>query len=307
MSEQIIVSSSQVGLRLDHFLVRCCPDHSRSALARLIRTGDVLVNNGPVKVGYRLQAQDIISIRFPVPAAMELQAQHIDFTVLFEDDDILIIDKPAGLVVHPGDGNHTGTLVNGLLYRYSSLPGNDGVRPGIVHRLDKDTSGVMVVAKTELALKQLGESFKNRRVAKTYHAFLLRFPGKTQGRLVAAIGRHPVNRKKMAVRPNTGRYAVTNWQVLKTWPGYSFVEIDLETGRTHQIRVHMASVGAPVAGDLLYGGRVRKTFDPPIRRQLLHASTLRFPHPATGEIIQYTAPLPADMQHVLDQLDQHNP
>jgi len=146
LSEQLIISPSQIGLRLDHFLVRCCPNHSRSALARLVRTGDVRVNNRFVKAGYRLQAKDGISIRFPVPETSELQAQQMDFTVLFEDRDILIIDKPAGLVVHPGDGNHTGTLVNGLLYRYSSLPGNDNVRPGIVHRLDKDTSGIMVVA-----------------------------------------------------------------------------------------------------------------------------------------------------------------
>ncbi len=304
MPESFVITSSQIGLRLDHFLVRRFPDFSRSALGRLIRTGHMLVNGSPVKPGYKLRENDYISCRFPPPEPTNLQAQKIDFNLLFEDEEILVIDKPAGLVVHPGDGHNSGTLVNGLLYHCNSLPGNDTVRPGIVHRLDKDTSGIMVVAKTERALKNLGESFKNRCVSKTYHAILLRSPGKEHGRLVAAIGRHPVNRKKMAIRPGTGRHAVTNWKVLFAWPGFCFVEIDLETGRTHQIRVHMASLGSPVVGDRLYGGRVQSGFEPPVTRQLLHASTLCFPHPVSRKPMQFTAPLPVDMEQVQTQLDQ---
>ena len=270
----------------------------------MIRTGNVLVNNSVVKAGYRIRDKDEIILRFPRPEPTDLVAQPIDFDILFEDEEVLVIDKPAGLVVHPADGHHSDTLVNGLLYRYKSLPGKETGRPGIVHRLDKDTSGVMVVAKTKKALTALSESFKKRTVAKTYHAILLRNPGKLQGTLTAAIGRHPVNRKKMAVRSNAGRYAVTHWKVLTNWPGFSFVEVGLETGRTHQIRVHMASLGAPVAGDELYGGRIRDGFDPPVKRQLLHASTLCFPHPVSEQNMQFTAPLPEDMRRVIHQLEK---
>ncbi len=304
MPELFVVTAHHAGLRLDHYLVRRLPDYSRSALGRLIRTGRVQVNNSVVKAGYRIHPEDVITLRFPQPEPTDLVAQRIDFGVLFEDEELLVIDKPAGLVVHPADGHHCGTLVNGLLYHYKDLPGNDIARPGIVHRLDKDTSGVMVVAKTETALRALSESFKNRTVAKTYHAVLLRNPGKSQGSLTAAIGRHPVNRKKMAVRINSGRYAVTHWKVLTHWPGFSFVEVGLETGRTHQIRVHMASIGAPVAGDVLYGGRIREGFEPPVKRQLLHASTLRFPHPVSKQNMQFTAPLPEDIRRVIHQLEK---
>ena len=309
LSELLTVSARHAGLRLDHYLVRRFPDHSRSILGRLIRGGNVLVNNAPVKTGYRIREHDEITLQFPPPEPTDILAQQIDFDILFEDEDVLVIDKPAGLVVHPADGHHSGTLVNGLLYlyRHKTLPGNDAARPGIVHRLDKDTSGIMVVAKTEAALTALSESFKNRRVTKIYHALLLGNPGRPAGTLIAAIGRHPVNRKKMAVRPNSGRYAVTHWKVLTAWPGFSFVEVGLETGRTHQIRVHMASLGAPVAGDALYGGRIRDGFEPPVQRQLLHASTLRFTHPVSEQDMQFTAPLPEDMQQVLRQLEERHP
>ena len=307
LPELLIVTADYAGQRLDHYLVRCFPECSRSALGRLIRTGNVLLNSSPVKAGYRLREKDEITLRFPPPEPIGLEAQPIDFDVIFEDDDLLVIDKPAGLVVHPGDGNRDGTLVNGLLHRYKSLPGFNAARPGIVHRLDKDTSGIMVIARTEAALQALSRSFQKRRVAKTYHAVLLRNPGKPRGTLSAAIGRHPVNRKKMAVRPESGRHAVTHWKVLASWPGFSFAEIGLETGRTHQIRVHMAYLGAPVAGDILYGGRIREKFEPPVRRQLLHASTLRFPHPVSEQDMQFTAPLPKDMQQVLRQLEQRYP
>ena len=303
MPDHLVVTAAQSGLRLDHFLVQRFSDRSRAALGRLILSGDILVNGHLVKTGYRLKVNDDVSVCFPLQESTSLLAEPIDFGVLYEDNDLLVIDKPAGLVVHPGDGHRQGTLANGLLYRYSSLPDTDPRRPGIVHRLDKDTSGIMVVAKTEDALRALGDSFKNRRISKTYHAILLRDPGREYGRITAPIGRHPINRKKMAIRRYKGRYAVSAWKIIRRWPGFCFAEIDLETGRTHQIRVHMASVGAPVAGDCLYGG-TRIGIDLPIERQLLHASTLCFYHPVTGEKLQFTAPLPDDMQRVILLLDE---
>lgn len=307
MPESFIVTTISSGLRLDHFLVRQYPDFSRAALGKLVHSGAVLVNDLCVKTGYRLRENDSVSVSFPAGEPSTLAPQPIEFGILYEDDDLLVIDKPAGLVVHPGDGHRQGTLVNGLLYRYPSLPGKESDRPGIVHRLDKDTSGILLVAKSETALKELGESFKNRLIVKTYHAVLLRYPGRDSGRLVAPIGRHPVNRKKMAVRPEHGRYSATGWQVLHRWPGFCFAEIGLETGRTHQIRVHMASLGSPVAGDRLYGGRTEATRKLAIDRQLLHASSIRFNHPVTGEAMALTAPLPEDMQQVIAHFNTQHP
>jgi len=306
VSEKIVVAAPQVGQRLDHFLVQQYPDISRSALGRLIRVGAVRVNGDCVKAGYRVHGHDTVIVVFPPPEPAGIVPQALDFGILYEDSEFLVVDKPAGLVVHPGDGHPQGTLVNGLLHRYPHLPGNDGVRPGIVHRLDKDTSGVLLVAKSDKALEALGELFRNRLIAKTYHAILLRYPGRDTGRLVAPIGRHPVQRKKMAIQAQRGRYAATNWRVQQRWPGFSFVEIGLETGRTHQIRVHMASLGAPVAGDTLYGGRTRETLALSVERQLLHASTLEFQHPFTSEQMRITAPLPEDMNILLALLDKRD-
>lgn len=307
MPEYFIVTADHSALRLDHFLVRRYPDTSRASLGRLIRSGAILVNTVRVKAGYRLHEKDTVAVTFPKKEPSVVVAQPVDFGILYEDDDILVVDKPAGLVVHPGDGNRQGTLVNGLLHRYPSLPGNQSERPGIVHRLDKDTSGVLLVAKSETALRNLGESFKNRLIDKTYHAILLRYPGRDSGRLVAPVGRHPVNRKKMAILRDHGRYAATNWQVQQRWPGFCFVKIGLETGRTHQIRVHMASLGSPVAGDRLYGGRSGATVDLSIDRQLLHASIVSFHHPVTGKKMQVTAPVPEDMQRVISLLNECHP
>lgn len=308
-SKQYIVSPQYAGLRLDHFLVHQFSDISRAALGRLILSGCILVNEQQVKTGYRLHESDVVAVTFPEKVPTTLIPQQIAFSILFEDEELMVIDKPAGLVVHPGDGHRQGTLANGLLYYCHSLPGLNTDRPGIVHRLDKDTSGILLVAKTDRSLRSLGRSFKNRQIQKTYHALLLRHPGQERGRLVASIGRHPVKRKKMAIRQgDSGRYAATNWSVLQQWSRSSLclVEIELETGRTHQIRVHMASLGAPVAGDQLYGGRVREDFGFPIERQLLHASTLSFCHPVTGATMQYTAPLPNDLKKVIAHLNEND-
>ena len=299
------VPPESAGERFDHFLVQKLTDLSRSEITRLIRSGAALLNGKIVKPGQRLHSGDQITLTLAQQGTRQHRPRPADisFSTLYEDQSILVIDKPAGLVVHPAEGHWQDTLVNGLLSRYTNLPGNDPLRPGIVHRLDKDTSGVLVIAKTAPALKNLCTAFKDRKVQKTYHAVLLRSPTQNAGRIVAPIGRHPVKRQKMAVLENGGRYAATRWQVLAARPGFSFVEIELETGRTHQIRVHMASLGAPIAGDTVYGGGLSDIEGLPVRRQLLHASTICFTHPETGKTMRCTAPLPPDMQQIVDLFD----
>ena len=297
------IESNDAGQRLDHFLTSKYPGQSRSSLNKLINTGCVLVNDQQVKAGQRLREKDTISAVFPPPQTARLVPEQVEFTVLHEDEHLLVINKPAGLVVHPAGGHHSGTLVHGLLYRCENLPVAAAGRPGIVHRLDKDTSGIMLVAKTEFALRTLMAAFKDRKIHKTYHALLLRCPREGEGRIVAPIGRHPVDRKKMAVRPIQGRYAATTWCVLERFSnGWCWAEIGIETGRTHQIRVHMASIKSPVAGDLLYGGAVDRNAVLRPMRQMLHASTLCFNHPSTGEDLCCSAPLPEDMQALLVKL-----
>ncbi len=297
------VRPDEVRQRLDHFLLHKFPEHSRSALHRLIDSADALVNGQVVKPGYRLHPDDVVTVSFPPPPPSDLIPEHIDFSVLYEDEHLLVIDKPPGLVVHPASGHVSGTLVHGLLHHCRDLPATETGRPGIVHRLDKDTSGVLLVAKNEQALRALMDAFKDRKIHKTYHALLLRTPTESEGRVVAPIGRHPVHRQKMAIRPVHGRYAATSWRIQERFTnGWCLAEIRIETGRTHQIRVHMASIKAPVAGDAVYGGIPGQ--DALIRpgRQMLHASTLRFTHPASGRELTCTAPLCVDMQRVLAQL-----
>ncbi len=290
------------GSRFDHFLVQHVSGNSRSLLNQAIRKGLIRVDGAEKKSSYKLKAGEIITGTLFVPAAPTLQPQKIPFPVLYEDSDLLIISKPPGLVVHPAHGNPDGTLVNGLLYYCQEIAGvGDDVRPGIVHRLDKDTSGIMVVAKTVQSHRLLSEEFKARTVDKEYLALVRGIFKEKKGRIVANIGRHPINRKKMAVcEEGRGRYAVSNWQVLEEYAGlWSLVRVKIETGRTHQIRVHMISLGHPVAGDRLYGrGRDVAQFP----RQMLHAHRLRLPHPVTKEIISFTAPLWDDFKQKVEEL-----
>ncbi len=289
--------------RLDHFLVRTLDDCSRAQIGKLIRSGHIRVNTHCVKPGYKLKKNDHIAVEIPVAPAASFAPQSVYFKVIYEDEHLAVISKPPGLVVHPAAGHLDGTLVNGLLHRYATLPGMEDNRPGIVHRLDKDTSGIMLVARTESVRRKLAAAFKNRLICKSYRAILLRSPSELTGKIVAPIGRHPVKRKKMAIRPDHGRYAATRWKIIQAFTnGLCLAEIYIETGRTHQIRVHMSSLGAAVAGDPLYGGKVAAAAGVQPERQLLHAATLGFTHPVTDEKCRFSAPLWDDMQQVLDLL-----
>ncbi len=296
-----VVDGRQAGLRLDHFLVQFVPDISRSILASSIRSGSILVNGQLQKSGYRLRDNDrITGCRIAEPV-LHVEPEKMNLQILYEDEYLLVLSKPPGLVVHPGSGNRQGTLVNGLVFYCQSIAGvGDALRPGIVHRLDKDTSGAMLVAKDEKILRLLAEDFKNRRMDKEYLALLHGIMSARQGRIVLPIGRHAINRQKMAVRERTGRHAVTNWQVLDEFADrFSLVKLQIETGRTHQIRVHMSHLKHPVAGDAVYGGNRP---DQRFPRQMLHAAHLGFRHPITARRLDITAPLWPDFLQIIQEL-----
>ncbi|MBM9520687.1 RluA family pseudouridine synthase [Desulforhopalus vacuolatus] len=304
-SGSLCVNSPVAGMRLDQFLVLKFPEHSRSVLSTAIREGWVLVDLLTKKTSYRLKTGEQVVFDFPALTSSpgKLLAEPIDFPVLFEDEYLLFLSKPPGLVVHPGSGNPKGTLVNGLLHycEQISTAGNPD-RPGIVHRLDKDTSGVMVVAKTPETHRELSTLFKNHQLQKIYLAIVCGIPSQEKGRVVAPIGRHPVRRQKMALVSQGGRYAASNWELEETFSGFSLLRVEIETGRTHQIRVHLEGEGFPVAGDQVYGGSRRQRRAELFPRQMLHASTLILTHPVTGETLHITAPLWPDFQKTLTQL-----
>lgn len=294
------------GLRLDQYLALNLSDAgvTRSRLQALIKDGCVTINGGLQKPRYLVRTGDQVAVTIPEAVPSALIPEDVSFTVLFEDDDLVVLAKPPDTVVHPACGHDRSTLVHGLLFHCRNLSGISGeMRPGIVHRLDKDTSGVMVVAKNDMAHRSLMKQFKDREVEKIYHAIVQGALPQPSGRINLPIGRHAVNRKKMAVRED-GREAVTNWKVLENFPGtgLSYLELKLETGRTHQIRVHLAAIGHSVAGDRLYGGMSPSCKDYGITRQFLHACSLAFNHPATGEGLKITAPLWPDMRRTLEML-----
>ncbi|KPJ99408.1 MAG: hypothetical protein AMJ60_05190 [Desulfobacterales bacterium SG8_35] len=303
---KLVVPDAREGQRLDHYLVEMVPNISRSRLSNLIRKGFILVNGCSSKGGSRLKSGDRIEVTLPPPEPLAIQPEKVEFELLYEDDDLLVIAKPPGVVVHPASGHKKGTLVHGLLAHCYNLSGISGIeRPGIVHRLDKDTSGIMVIAKSDKSHHGLVELFKTRQVKKTYHAIVVGRPGVQKGCISQAIGRHRSNRKKMAVLPHGGREAVTCWSVLEEFADpLTYLEVRPETGRTHQIRVHMAYLGHPVAGDALYGNKLQKQIADTycIRRQSLHAYALSFTHPVTGKDMEFVSPDWPDMQAVLRKL-----
>lgn len=301
-----VVEPEEEGQRLDLFLSfnDQLVDISRSRVQKLIRSDNVLVNGLVRKAGYTVHCDDVVTIDLPPPKPMDLVPEEVPFEILYEDDDLIVVSKPPGIVVHPACGHDSGTLVHGLLNHCRNLSGINGeLRPGIVHRLDKDTSGVLVVAKNEQVHHSLVNQFKNRQVEKVYHAIVDGRPERSSGSIILPIGRHPVSRKKMAVREEGGRDAVTHWKILENFSSeFTYIEVRLETGRTHQIRVHMANIGHPVSGDSLYGKKKSSYVTFQINRQCLHAFILAFTHPNTGEKLRFTAPVWQDMQETLNLL-----
>lgn len=294
------VGPGEAGERLDIFLAARAGVSSRSEVRRWIDFGRVLVDGQPTRASHKMRAGERVEWRPPPPIPAEPQPEAIPLSILFEDDDLLVIDKPKGLVVHPAPGHAQGTLVNALLHHCPDLPGIGGVRrPGIVHRLDKDTSGVMVVAKTPVAMRALVRQLKERTVRRTYAALVHGGFREDEGTIDAPIGRHPTQRVRMAVVPDGGRPAVTHFRVLERLGEYTWLEARLETGRTHQIRVHLAFIGHPVAGDPIYSRRPEVLG---LTSQALHARELSLVHPRTGEPLTFQAPLPEEMRAALRRL-----
>jgi 23S rRNA pseudouridine1911/1915/1917 synthase len=288
--------------RLDRYLAEQIAALSRSAAQRLIQEGQVTVNGEPAKASYQVRPGDLVVARLPAEEAAGLTAESIRLSVVYEDEALLAVDKPAGMVVHPAPGHGGGTLVNALLAHCPELAGSGDDRPGIVHRLDRDTSGLILVAKSDPVRRALQRQFQDRQVRKTYLALLEGSLQPAWGRIEAPIGRDPHHRQRMAVLPG-GREAVTEYHVLELYARaageYTLVEAQPRTGRTHQIRVHLASIGHPVVGDRVYG---RRRSPLPVPRQFLHAWRLGFEHPLTGQHLELEAPLPADLAAVLELL-----
>lgn len=297
----LVVQPEGAGQRLDLFLARAGEvDQSRSHLQRLIEDGGVTVNGAAVRSSYRTRAGDVIRLVLPEPRPAEPVPEDIPLDVVYEDADLIVINKPRGLVVHPAPGNPRGTLVNALLAHCRDLPGiNDTLRPGIVHRLDKDTTGLMVAAKSEQAQRGLIDQIKARNVRREYLALVHGVMAADSGVIDAPIARHPLERKKMSVQPRRGRKAITHFQVEERFREHTLVGARLETGRTHQVRVHFAYIGHPVVGDPVYAGRRPRLG---LGGQALHARTLGFLHPVLGEYMEFHAPPPPDMQAVIDRL-----
>lgn len=292
----------QAPQRLDVAVASLLPDLTRSAIARLITQGEVLVNEKPVSKSFKVSFGDTICVTLPDPQPDDAVAQNIPLDIVYEDDHLLVVNKPKGLVVHPAAGNPDGTLVNGLLYHCGdSLSGIGGViRPGIVHRIDKDTSGLLVVAKNDAAHVHLAKQIKEHSFTREYQAVVYGRVKQEQGTVSAPIGRHPVDRKKQAVTNKNSKPATTHYKVEQYYRGYTHLRLRLETGRTHQIRVHMAYIGHPVCGDSVYAGRLADKSG--LQGQCLHAAKLGFVHPHTNQYMEFEAPLPEYFTNYLSRL-----
>jgi 23S rRNA pseudouridine1911/1915/1917 synthase len=287
---------------------------TRSMARRLIEAGQVTVDGTKEKPSLKLRGGEKVVVTIPPPVPAEPAAETIPLEILYEDSDLVVVNKPAGMVVHPGAGNASGTLVNALLGHCHDLSGIGGeLRPGIVHRIDKDTTGLLVVAKNDPAHRSLSQQFKDHTIKRVYLALVFGSPKADKGRIESAIGRHPVDRKRMSGTARRGKKAVTHWQAVSRYLGVTLMRLKLETGRTHQIRVHLCEAGHPLVGDTVYGGsgRLATIQDTQLRelikgmgRQALHAKTLGFIHPASGEYLEFDTELPTDMVRIIDYLEK---
>ncbi|GFE57471.1 RluA family pseudouridine synthase [Geobacter sp. AOG1] len=303
--------------RLDQVVARLIGGLTRAAVQRLIEAGMVTVEGLPQKPSVKLKGGERIVVTIPPPLPATPVPEAIPLTILYEDRDLVVVDKPAGMVVHPGAGTSGGTLVNALLAHCNDLSGIGGeLRPGIVHRIDKDTSGVVVVAKHDASHQSLAHQFKEHTIKRIYLALVFGSPKTDKGRIESVIGRHPTDRKKMSGKARHGKHAVTHWQVLGRYSGVTLLKLRLETGRTHQIRVHLSEAGHPLLGDDTYGGggRLAGIRDPQLRalirdmgRQALHAKTLGFLHPTSGEYLEFDTDLPEDMGRIIEYLENQGP
>ena len=301
---ELEITAEENGTRLDSYLAEELEGISRSYLQKLIGEGLILVNQKTVKANYKVKTGDTLLVQIPEAAPVDIQPEPMDLDIVYEDSDLLIVNKPVGLVVHPAHGHYSGTLVNGLLAHCTDLSGINGkMRPGIVHRIDKDTSGLLMIATNDLAHQHLAEQLKAHSIKRAYYALVQGVISEPAGLVDAPIGRHEIDRKKMAVTFKNSKEARTHYYVKERFAKNTFIECRLETGRTHQIRVHMAYLGHPLVGDPLYGTR-KNNLDFP--GQALHAYALGFVHPRTGEELYFEAPIPEHFQSVLKTLAQGN-
>jgi 23S rRNA pseudouridine1911/1915/1917 synthase len=300
---RILVEPADGGKRLDLMLHERLPEFSRSRIQRWIEDGLVLVNSAPGRASYPVRAGDVLDVEPAPEPPLHGVPEDIPLSVLYEDDDLVAIDKPAGMVVHAGAGVHSGTLVNALLHRYSALSGVAGtLRPGIVHRLDRYTSGVLLVAKNDAAHQLLAAQFSGRQVEKIYLALVHGAVKQESGRIDRPIARDPVRRTRMTARLDEGRAAWSEYRVLRRFDRFTLLEVRIGTGRTHQIRVHLSSIGHPVAGDTLYGAPAKVEGRPPLGRYFLHAHRIRFRRPSGGEPISVVSPLPTELEEWMQGL-----
>ena len=306
MEISLLVDRSAAGERLDRYLAEQVEGLTRSAAARLLEEGQVTADGVPLGKNYRLQGGEALCLILPAPEPTEALPQDIPLDIVYEDGDIIVVNKPVGMVVHPAPGHPDGTLVNALLFHCAgSLSGVGGaLRPGIVHRIDRDTSGLIVAAKNDFAHQGLAAQLQDHSMRRTYEAVVVGNLREDRGTVDAPIGRHPTERKKMAVTEKNSRSAVTHYQVLRRYPGYTYIRCQLETGRTHQIRVHMAYIGHPLYGDTVYGAK-KAAAD--MTGQCLHAAALDLRHPRTGEAMHFTCPLPAQFSALMEKLARMAP
>jgi 23S rRNA pseudouridine1911/1915/1917 synthase len=298
---EFIVTAEEAGIRIDRYLSDQCSQVSRSYLQKLLKEESVLVNEKPVKSNYKVVTLDQIQLFIPEAVELEIEAEDIPLDIIYEDKDIILINKPKGMVVHPAAGHYSGTLVNGLMaHCKEDLSGINGVmRPGIVHRIDMDTTGVLIVCKNDVAHNSIAEQLKEHSITRKYFAVVHGVLKQDEGTVNAPIGRHPVDRKKMSINEKNGREAVTHYRVLERYRQFTYIECQLETGRTHQIRVHLASIGHPLLGDSVYGP-AKSPYR--LNGQTLHAGVLGIIHPRTGEYMEFFAPLPDYFEDLLRKL-----